>query len=88
LSDVLKEVCFGDRKTQIVRNRKANKNFLQANELQHKSLGLFTDCIWLDAYPARWCLSRPERDFHFKELSVSKRTFILQKPAPRQHNTP
>jgi len=45
LSDVLKEVCFGDRKTQIVRNRKANKNFLQANELQHKSLGLFTDCI-------------------------------------------
>jgi len=45
LSDVLKEFCFGDRKTQIVRNRKANKNFLQANELQHKSLGLFTDCI-------------------------------------------
>lgn len=32
--------------------------------------------------------ARPEHDLHFKELSVSMRTFILQKPAPRQQNTP
>lgn len=45
LSDVLKEFCFGDRTTKIVRNRNANKNFLSANELQRKSLSQFTDRI-------------------------------------------
>ncbi len=85
LSDVLKEFCFGDRTTKTVRNRNANKNFLLANELQRKSLGQFADRIWLDTYPAN---AYPEQDLHFKESSVSKRTFILQKPARRQHNTP
>lgn len=49
-----------------------NINLSANSDRTHTQLG--------DAYP--------EHDLDFKELSVSKRTFILQKPAPRQHNTP
>lgn len=90
LTNVLKEFCFGDGTTKIVRNRNANKNFLPANELQRKSLSQFADRVLLDTciYPKLGDDAYPEHDLHFEELSVSKRTFILQKPALRQYNTP
>lgn len=85
LSDVLKEFCFGDRTTKIETETQTRTSSWQTNCNVNSSANSLTASDWTHTQLGN---AYPEHDLHFKELSVSKRTFILQKPALRQQNTP